>query len=216
VDEDPIRKAHGYRDSNVKCEGYDITRGQAMEINCQDCGASPGERCVSVTGTGKVRHDPHFSRKMDRKEGTDPGPTATREQRLTTAVMNKMHEPKRKQLHEWSWAEVQSWVISLNVRNALELFHGGGAHDPENPDSDEGFITDRQMKAMNIVIRRTVTEAVKRLEDPKDSAEYIYWSLMYINDYMEPPGSPELERAYKEGHFDPPGFVPDSRKSSPD
>jgi hypothetical protein len=35
---------------------------------------------------------------------------------------------------------------------------------------------------------------------------------------LEPPGSPELELAYneiKQGRFDPPGFVPDSTKSSP-
>ncbi len=97
-----------------------------------------------------------------------------------------------------SWAEVQSWVISLTIRNALEVFHGGGAYDPENPDSGEGFITDDQMKAMNIVIRHAVTEAVTKLEHPKDNEEFIFWTLRYINDYMEPPGSPELEQAYSE------------------
>ncbi len=67
---------------------------------------------------------------------------------------------------EWSWEQFQSWVISLSIRNALEMFHGGGAMDPENPDSEEGFITDRQMKALNIVIRHTVSEMVKKLSNP--------------------------------------------------
>jgi hypothetical protein len=219
MNENPIRKAHVYRDSNVKCDGYDVTRGQVLEINCRECGASPGERCVSTLGSGRVRYDPHFYRKLDREKGADPGPTPTREQRLITAVMNDVHEPMRKRPHEWSWTEVQAWVISLTIRNALEVFHGGGAHDPENPDSGEGFITDRQMKAMNIVIRHAVTEAVKHLEHPKDNLDYINWTLAYINDYMEPPGSLELERAYneiKEGRFDPPGFVPDCTKPSHD
>lgn len=125
-----------------------------------------------------------------------------------------------KQPHEWAWEEVQSWVVSLTIRNELEMFHGGGAMDPEDPDREEGFITDRQMKAMNIVIRHAVHEAISRLSHPDqdDNAEYIYWTLAYINDYMEPPGSSELEQAYqdiKEGRFDPPGFVPDCTRSSP-
>jgi hypothetical protein len=32
-----------------------------------------------------------------------------------------------------SYEEITSWVISLSIRNALEMFHGGGAMDPENP-----------------------------------------------------------------------------------
>ena len=106
---------------------------------------------------------------------------------------------------EWTWEQFQSWVISLSIRNALEMFHGGGAMDPENPDSEEGFITDRQMKALNIVIRHTVSEMVKKLSSPRENGEELYWTLTYVNDYMEPPGSDELERAYediKEGRFD--------------
>lgn len=119
---------------------------------------------------------------------------------------------------KWTWEQFQSWTISLSIRNALEMFHGGGAMDPENPDSDEGFITDRQMKALNIVIRRTVGEVVKKLGNPAENGEELYWKLVYINNYMESPGSDELEKAYadiKEGHFDPPGFVPDCTKSKP-
>jgi hypothetical protein len=119
---------------------------------------------------------------------------------------------------KWTWEQFQSWVSSLSIRNALEMFHGGGAMDPENPDSEEGFITDRQMKALNIIIRHTVSEMVKKLSNPRENGEELYWTLTYVHDYMEPPGSDELERAYediKEGRFDPPGFVPDCTRSKP-
>jgi hypothetical protein len=119
---------------------------------------------------------------------------------------------------EWTWEQFESWVISLSIRNALEMFHGGGAMDPENPDSERGFITDRQMKALNIVIRQTVSEAIERLEHLSKNVDYIYWTLTYINEYMEPPGSDQLKRAYekiKNGEFDPPGFVPECTRSEP-
>jgi hypothetical protein len=99
------------------------------------------------------------------------------------------------------------------------MFHGGGAMDPETCDKDEGFITDRQMKALNVVIRQTVSEAVEHLEHPSENVEYIYWTLAYINDYMEPPGSDELKQAYekiKNGEFDPPGFIPDCTRDKPE
>jgi hypothetical protein len=158
-----------------------------------------------------VRHDPHFLRKADRHGGIDPGPKA------------KGSNIKGPDGREWTWEQVQSWVISLSVRNALEMFHGGGAMDPENPnpedpDEAEGFITDRQMKALNIVIRHTVSEAVSRLENPGKNAQELYYTLFYINKYMEPPGSAELEAAYKKiknGEFDPPGFIPDCTRSEP-
>ena len=119
---------------------------------------------------------------------------------------------------EWAWEQFQSWVISLSIRNALEMFHGGGAMDPENPDSEEGFITDRQMKALNIVIRHTVSEMVEKLSNPRENGEELYWTLTYVNDYMEPPGSDELERAcedIKEGRFDPPALFQSAREASP-
>jgi hypothetical protein len=119
---------------------------------------------------------------------------------------------------KWTWEQFQSWLISLSIRNALEMFHGGGAMDPENLASKEGFITDRQMKALNIVVRHTVSEMVKKLGDPRENGQDLYWTLAFIHDYMESPGSGELERAYediKEGRFDPPGFVPDCTRSKP-
>jgi hypothetical protein len=68
-----------YSDADVKVKGYKLTRAQVMEINCQECGAKPGERCE--TESGVERHEPHFMRAADRNEGTDPGPTKTRTQR---------------------------------------------------------------------------------------------------------------------------------------
>jgi hypothetical protein len=119
---------------------------------------------------------------------------------------------------EWTWQQIESWVISLSIRNALEMFHGGGAMDPENPSSREGFITDRQMKALNIVVRRTVSKMIENLSNPDQDGKEIYWTLAYINRYMEPPGSDELESAYekiRDGQFDPVGFIPDCTRSEP-
>ena len=193
-----------YRDSDKKVQGFNLTRGQVVEIYCSECGAGPRERCV--TPSGKVVHECHFMRKADRDKGINPGPKSSR---------NKVPGPDGR---EWTLEQVKSWVISLSVRNALEMFHGGGAMDPEVPDRDQGFLTDRQMKALNIVIRQTVSEAIERLEHPSKNVDYIYWTLAYINEYMEPPGSDELKRAYekiKNGQFDPPGFVPDCTRSEP-
>ncbi len=78
----------------------------------------------------------------------------------------------------------------------------------------------RQMKALNIVIRQTVHKAITLLSDPAsgNNGELTYYTLAYINRYMEPPGSDELKLAYERienGQFDPPGFVPDCTKSEP-
>jgi hypothetical protein len=100
--------------------------------------------------------------------------------------------------------QFQTWVVAQAVRNALEAFHGGGAFDPDNPDSDEGFISDTQMRALNIVIRRTVHEALGKLSDlggdkrAEDAGGYCWFQLSSVTGYMEPPGSPELEEAYRE------------------
>lgn len=101
--------------------------------------------------------------------------------------------------------QYMAWVICQAIRNRLEMFHGGEALDPENPDAEEGFITDKQMRALNIVIRYTVYEALDAVgmrEDGKLSqqaaAQYCLWQLRTVNPYMEPPGSPELRRAYVE------------------
>ena len=129
---------------------------------------------------------------------------------------------------KWTWEQFEAWIISLTIRNTLEMFHGGGAMNPEDPAAPEGFITDRQMKALNIVIRYTVYDMVSALTNLDGvideelgftNADRIGLTLRYINSYMEPPGSPELDEAYrriKDGKFDPPEFVPDCTSSSPE
>lgn len=98
-----------------------------------------------------------------------------------------------------TWRQYDTWVISQAIRNQLEMFHGGGASDPSNPGSGEGFITDEQMRALNIVIRHTVYEALEALHgESTDAAAFAWFQLTTVNDYMEPPGSAELEAAYSQ------------------
>ena len=95
-----------------------------------------------------------------------------------------------------------AWVMSQAIRNELEIFHGGGAYDPENPNSGEGFITDKQMRALSIVIRHTVYDALVREDDGDDGDDetfgFGFFQLSTVHDYMEAPGSAELEQAYNE------------------
>jgi hypothetical protein len=52
------------------------------------------------------------------------------------------------------YEQLRTWVVGQSVRNALQTFHGRWAFDPDNPGSGEGFISDGQMRALNITIRR--------------------------------------------------------------
>ena len=63
-----------------------------------------------------------------------------------------------------SYQQFRTWVVAQSVRNALETFHGGWAFDPDNPDSGEGFISDNQMRVLNITIRRAVHEALSQVD----------------------------------------------------
>ena len=99
------------------------------------------------------------------------------------------------------------------VRNALQTFHGCPAFNPDDPASGEGFISDGQMRALNITIRRTVHEALAHLDTARNAVaqpdghklharqqaalDFCEFQLGTVHDYMEPPGSPELEEAYK-------------------
>ena len=56
--------------------------------------------------------------------------------------------------HKLTFEHFRTWVVAQSVRNALETFHGGWAFDPDNPGSGEGFISDGQMRVLNIAIRR--------------------------------------------------------------
>jgi hypothetical protein len=106
---------------------------------------------------------------------------------------------------EITFEQLETWVVAQTVRNELEMFHGGGAIDPEHPERDEGFITDAQMKALSIVIRHAVHEALTMLhamgqdgETAKDAINFCMFQMATVHDYMETPGSRELEKAYQQ------------------
>jgi hypothetical protein len=114
---------------------------------------------------------------------------------------------------EISYEQFRTWVVAQSVRNALQTFHGCWAFDPDNPDSGEGFISDGQMRVLNITIRRAVHEALGHADVARDAAaqrdrrklctrerealEFCEFQLGTVHDYMEPPGSLELEEAYR-------------------
>jgi hypothetical protein len=115
--------------------------------------------------------------------------------------------------YKLTYEHFRTWVVAQSVRNALQTFHGGCAFDPDNPGSGEGFISDGQMRALNITIRRAVHEALRQADKARNVAaqpdrrklypaeqealDFCEFQLGTIRDYMEPPGSPELEDAYQ-------------------
>ena len=112
-----------------------------------------------------------------------------------------------------NYEQFRVWVVAQSVRNALEPFHGKWAFDPDDPGSGEGFISDDQMRVLNITIRRAVHEALSQMDLVQNAAkrshhgglcageqaalEFCAFQLRTIHAYMEPPGSPELEKAYQ-------------------
>ncbi len=57
------------------------------------------------------------------------------------------------------------------------------------------------MRALNIVIRHAVYEALTRLGAAvgnQDAWRFIQFQLATVNEYMERPGSAELKQAYEE------------------
>ena len=112
-----------------------------------------------------------------------------------------------------SYEQLRTWVVAQAVRNALQTFHGCPAFDPDNPDSGEGFISDGQMRALNITIRRAVHEALdyadaarnvaaqphRRMLPPREqeALDFCASQLGTVRDYMEQPGSAELDEAYQ-------------------
>ena len=111
-----------------------------------------------------------------------------------------------------SYEQLRTWVVAQAVRNALQTFHGCPAFDPDNPGSGEGFISDAQMRVLNITIRRAVYEALAHVDIARNVAtqphgrklhvrqqealDFCEFQLGTIRNYMEPPGSPQLEEAY--------------------
>ena len=128
---------------------------------------------------------------------------------ITTDLLALIYGADRK----FSYEEFRTWVVSQSVRNALETFHGGWAFDPDNPGSGEGFISDNQMRVLNITIRRAVHEALGQVDlacyaekrshcrelstEEQAALEFCEFQLSTMRDYMEPPGSPELEEAHR-------------------
>jgi hypothetical protein len=112
-----------------------------------------------------------------------------------------------------SYEQLRTWVVAQAVHNVLQTFHGYPAFDPDDPAGREGFISDGQMRALDITIRRTVHEALAQVElarnvaaqprgrklhaKEQEALDFCEFQLGTVHDYMEPPGSPELEEAYK-------------------
>jgi len=115
--------------------------------------------------------------------------------------------------------QFRTWVVAQAIRNALQTFHGCWAFDPDDPGSGAGFISDGQMRALNITIRRTVHEALGHADTARSVArqrrrrklrpweqealDFCEFQLKTVRDYMEPPGSPGLEEAYVRYVSDP-------------
>jgi hypothetical protein len=118
-----------------------------------------------------------------------------------------------------SYEQLRTWVVAQAVHNALQTFHGCPAFDPDDPASGEGFISDGQMRALNITIRRAVHEALAHVEiarnattqpdrrqlhaRQREALDFCEFQLGTVHDYMEPPGSPDLEEAYERYVFEP-------------
>jgi hypothetical protein len=112
-----------------------------------------------------------------------------------------------------SYEQLRTWVVAQAVRNALQAFHGRPAFDPDDPASGEGFISDGQMRVLNITIRLAVHEALAQVDTARNVAtgprcrnlharqqealDFCQFQLGTVRDYMEPPGSPELDEACK-------------------
>jgi hypothetical protein len=112
-----------------------------------------------------------------------------------------------------SYEQFRTWVVAQSVRNALETFHGSRAFDPDNPAGGEGFISDDQMRVLNIAIRRATHDALGQVDianrailqshlrelrtEEQEALDFCRFQLRTIGAYMEPPGSPELEKAYQ-------------------
>jgi hypothetical protein len=117
------------------------------------------------------------------------------------------------------YEQIRTWVVAQSVRNALQTFHGYWAFDPDDLDSGAGFISDSQMRVLNITIRRAVHEALGQVDLARDAVRHLHggalrteerealdfcdFQLRTVHDYMEPPGSPALEEAYRRYVNDP-------------
>jgi hypothetical protein len=118
-----------------------------------------------------------------------------------------------------SYEQFRTWVVAQAVRNALQTFHDCWGLDPDNPRSGEGFISDGQMRALSIAIRRAVHEALRHADiagqaaaqphhgtlhaREQEALDFCLFQLGTVRGYMESPGSAELEEAYQRYVSDP-------------
>jgi hypothetical protein len=91
----------------------DVTYEQTQTINCQECGAKPGERCE--TAGGNVKHEPHFMRRADFADGADPGPTPTRAERTARLMASGLREYLEVTLN----AAVRDGIITAEQRQEI-------------------------------------------------------------------------------------------------
>jgi hypothetical protein len=107
----------------------------------------------------------------------------------------------------------RTWVVAQAIRNALQAFHGDWAFDPDDPGSGAGFISNGQMRALNIAIRRAVHKALEQVDIAREAVtrpgsrssrleeiealDFCAFQLGTVHDYMEAPGSAELEEGYR-------------------
>jgi hypothetical protein len=160
---------------------------------------------LSSPGTGGV------PRQGAEGQGGSPGfyPGETTAYMTAAALLTLLNRADEKTSYE----QLRTWVVTQAVHNALQTFHGCPALDPDDPASGKGFISDGQMRALNITIRRAAHEALAHV----DAARNVPWQAQHrklhasqqealdfcevqlgtVRDYMEPPGSLELEDAYK-------------------
>ena len=157
------------------------------------------------------------SRQAAKGHGGRPRPFTRRNERaVTTADLQALFEGGDGKI---SPKQFRTWVVAQAIRNALQTFHGCWGFDPDDPGSGKGFISDRQMRVLNITIRRAVHEALRHADiacnaakQPRrrtlrareqEALDFCQFQLGTIRDYMEPPGSPELKDAYQRHVSDP-------------
>lgn len=96
---------------------YKVTRKQAETINCQECGAKPGERCE--TAGGNIANEPHFMRRADFADGVDPGPSPTRTERISGLMETAIRDGLRKYLETNLDAAVCDEIITAEQRERI-------------------------------------------------------------------------------------------------
>jgi len=85
-----------------------------------------------------------------------------------------------------SHEQFRTWVVAQAVRNALQTFHDCWGLDPDNPRSGDGFISNRQMCALNITIRRAVHEALRHADMADQAAAQPHRRTLHARRWLRP------------------------------